>query len=641
MRKLRIDRRIQTVLAVVVILLLILTTIMPAFGEEKLKDIKNSWAKNEIEKLVAKNILSGYVDNTFKPEASVSRIEAVVMVTKLFNKADIDATYNNSKSKYQADFKKYNISTLASWAEPSLVFALERGMINRDLLSEFIKNGKVQNATRVEIAICLAKGLDIQSEINLNPMLTFNDVKTIPNAAKPYVDLLIKKGIINGKGDDKGNFNPLIPVNRASMAKMLSVASDLVKGGSPVVVPVNPPVVTPPVVNPPVVTPTPTDVITTIDGKVYDISNFADNTSITIVNAKGEKNTYSNKSTNISVKWGEEIAKLADIKTDMEVSVNVLAGKVYGIKLKNSELTKEGYFSSNSYNGQGAQTLGFRINDKYEEYKLESYIKVTLDGIDSSLYKLSKDDKVSLKIVNSKLTEINATSKSTDIYGTIKYIDSSKITLTKDKKDYDFSIDKNAKVERNNKTALLSEVRAKDTATLKLEYGKAMSIDADSVAEKVVGILKEVKLSSTEIPQISVQVDNELKTFKINPGCTVSINSRAAGLYDVFTRINNTITLRLESDVVTGIESDLSTSFTSVTGKIVSVDTRNNVIEMTTNDNKRVYINYKDSTADTLIQDNDGTLRSDDRLSRDDIITVTGEDKLGSINAKVITRMRY
>ena len=68
-------------------------------SEANLSDIdKDYWARAEISSLVAKGVINGYKDKTFKPENTITRAEAVTIVSRAFpTKADI------SKKKKFAD----------------------------------------------------------------------------------------------------------------------------------------------------------------------------------------------------------------------------------------------------------------------------------------------------------------------------------------------------------------------------------------------------------------------------------------------------------------------------------------------------------------------------------------------------------
>ena len=66
-------------------------------SEANLSDIdKDYWARAEISSLVAKGVINGYKDKTFKPENTITRAEAVTIVSRAFpTKADI-----NKKKKF-------------------------------------------------------------------------------------------------------------------------------------------------------------------------------------------------------------------------------------------------------------------------------------------------------------------------------------------------------------------------------------------------------------------------------------------------------------------------------------------------------------------------------------------------------------
>lgn len=60
-----------------------------------LSDIKNNWAKKDIESLLNLGIITGYPDNTFRPEKSITRAEAATMIMRQIRRQDaINAEFN-------------------------------------------------------------------------------------------------------------------------------------------------------------------------------------------------------------------------------------------------------------------------------------------------------------------------------------------------------------------------------------------------------------------------------------------------------------------------------------------------------------------------------------------------------------------
>ena len=73
-------------------------------SETNLSDIdKDYWARDQISSLVAKGVINGYQDKTFKPENTITRAEAVTIVSRAFpTKADI-----SKKKKFEDVSEKH------------------------------------------------------------------------------------------------------------------------------------------------------------------------------------------------------------------------------------------------------------------------------------------------------------------------------------------------------------------------------------------------------------------------------------------------------------------------------------------------------------------------------------------------------
>lgn len=635
MKKIRIKRWVKSTLAIVLAVFLIMTSVMYSFGAQMFTDVTDKhWSKKYVESMASKKIITGYSDATFKPDKSVSRIEAIVLITRLFDPKEVQSVYDANKSKYEKSLKDYGILTYADWSKEEIVFALEKKILNNEkLLSQFIKNGNSQNALRWEIAVYLARGLNLEKQLNKVVILGFKDTSQIPSEAKPYIDILIKKGIVNGSGDWKGNFNPKNPVTRAEMSKMLSVSYDLKSKNT----------------NTNTNTDKNTDkntesekdnqVLTSVEGKIDDVLEYNGTLTLTIKDSRDKKLVFSNKKSDISIKLGSQTVKVEDLKEGREVKLTISGSKVYSVKLSDVEEEKEGYFHTVSFDANGNHTIKFKIGSSYEEYKVNSSTKINLDGENASAYNLDKEDKVTIKIKNGVLEEIDAMSKNFKVEGIIQEVSSSKIEIETDdkhKKTYRFDIDKDVKVKRNNDSAKISDLRVGDKAELEVEYDEVKGIDADTVETTVKGILKEIKMA--KIPEITIlDEDNKTKTYKLASKFEVEIDNRSAGLYDL--RINHKIKITLESGEITEIEADDNVSMSTYTGKIKNIDTRDNEIELENNvDGKIIYIRYSTKVS---FSDIDGRSLDEDDFDDDDIISVIGEDKFGSVEAKLITRIEH
>lgn len=160
-------------------------------GVSKFTDISGSWAKNEIQVLASKNMISGYPDGTFKPDKSVTRAEFVSMLIKALgikqnvpdvptfsdvNKADwyygvVEAAKSAGiASGYGKEFKP-DMQITRQEMMVMVVNALKANKVEKfmskgdvSVLSKFKDGGKVQSWAKDAMAVGinnrLIKGID-------------------------------------------------------------------------------------------------------------------------------------------------------------------------------------------------------------------------------------------------------------------------------------------------------------------------------------------------------------------------------------------------------------------------------------------------------------------------------------------------
>lgn len=164
------------------------------------------WAREAIESLAAKNVISGYGDGTFAPNASVTREEFVKMVTAAFD-ISCDEKIYPFLDVFQRD-----------WFYPYVNAAYRAGIVNG--ISEELF-GVSQPITREDAAVILVrtaqyKGIILDSVREYND---FTDEAEISEYASQQIKVLYKSGIINGMED--GSFRPQDTCTRAETAKMI------------------------------------------------------------------------------------------------------------------------------------------------------------------------------------------------------------------------------------------------------------------------------------------------------------------------------------------------------------------------------------------------------------------------------------
>ncbi len=172
-------------------------------------DLKStSWAYHPVKQLVGKNVLTGYPDGTFRPDAFVSRYEFAKIMTlaiNLSNATNVEETFLDVKQ--------------ASWAYPYVEaskFYLSGYNISGD--SYFMGN---EEAVREDMAVALVKALSIEVGNDDTEALKtiFKDHQEIASNLKKYVLAAYKNGLISGYPD--GTFRPQGKITRAETASLL------------------------------------------------------------------------------------------------------------------------------------------------------------------------------------------------------------------------------------------------------------------------------------------------------------------------------------------------------------------------------------------------------------------------------------
>ncbi len=187
---------------------------VPDVNTVSLSDVNDvDWARVAIKALVARNIISGYPDNTYRPNNLITREEFAKIVSEAFDFERIDE---------QSCF--IDVST-DDWYY-DYVMALE----NNDIISGIGEGrfGIGNNLTREDMAVILVrimklKALEKESEKSNKAL---EDVDSAADYAKESIEVIFNSGIMVGDGK---NFAPKEPVTRAMVAKVIYEMIQLVE----------------------------------------------------------------------------------------------------------------------------------------------------------------------------------------------------------------------------------------------------------------------------------------------------------------------------------------------------------------------------------------------------------------------------
>jgi parallel beta-helix repeat protein len=143
-------------------------------------DVQGNWAQAYIEALVAKDVIAGFPDGTFRPNEPVTRAQFAAIINKAFSPAQIQPGINfvdvrNNYWAYQAIQSAYRGGFLSGY--PGQVFKAE------------------QRIPRVQVLVSLASGLKLRSE-DTNVLSVYNDATQIPSWASTAIAGATQKQLV-------------------------------------------------------------------------------------------------------------------------------------------------------------------------------------------------------------------------------------------------------------------------------------------------------------------------------------------------------------------------------------------------------------------------------------------------------------
>lgn len=241
-------------------------------------DIQNHWAKPFIQGLIDKGVISGFTDGTFKPDEKMTRAQYAALLVKAFNPsakrdginftdvADDFWAKNVIQEAYRGEFLsgfpdnsfKPNDNVQRAQVIVSLVNGLGLSASDGTVLSTYSDRAAIpdyakdevntatkkkivvsypdtkqldptKDATRAEVAAMVYQALvdanqvsEVNSDYIVSASKTFPDIQN--HWAKPFIEGLLDKGLISGFGD--GTFKPNEKMTRAQYAALLVKAFD-------------------------------------------------------------------------------------------------------------------------------------------------------------------------------------------------------------------------------------------------------------------------------------------------------------------------------------------------------------------------------------------------------------------------------
>lgn len=177
-------------------------------------DMGQHWATNSVVQLNSEGIVSGYLDDTFKPERDVKREEASKMIAAA---VEVLGGYSGNGSAKKNVF--YDV--MGRWSEESVGKLVNQGLISGYPDGSFRPEN---NMSRSEFCVVINKMLKKYIDVN-SPANSFGD--TEGHWAAKDISSLCSLDLVNGYRN--GNFRPDNNITRAEVAHILSKTLDLVR----------------------------------------------------------------------------------------------------------------------------------------------------------------------------------------------------------------------------------------------------------------------------------------------------------------------------------------------------------------------------------------------------------------------------
>ncbi|MBD1892469.1 S-layer homology domain-containing protein [Coleofasciculus sp. FACHB-SPT9] len=174
-------------------------------GPAQFSDVAGYWAEAFIQALVAKNLMSGFPDGTFQPEAAMTRAQYAAAIAKTFNLPPRPGNQSSFKD-IPADF----------WAARAIAKAASMGFISGFPDNTFRPG---QNLTRVQAIASLVSGLALTGG-NSSVLGVYGDRAQIPSYATDAVAVATTRRMVVNYPQVQ-QLEPMRDITRAEVAALI------------------------------------------------------------------------------------------------------------------------------------------------------------------------------------------------------------------------------------------------------------------------------------------------------------------------------------------------------------------------------------------------------------------------------------
>lgn len=611
------NKFLSVIIALSLILSCIATSSLAASTFPDVLSPDHDWASEQIEKMTESGIIKGYTDGTFKPDKAISKIEALILFSRVSGYSDkayseiADLAYE----KYQYLLQGLNIDSYNSFKR-EISFLLYKGVIAEDDVIEYLENGKyLDEFPRKDAAIFLSNLMDAEIEKTFADQLDFADNASISNNDAGYIAYVVENGFMNGVKKDDGSivFDADGALSRAQVCVLLyrimeNLDMSIEKG-----------------------------VVTSVN---------ADSGIVKLVNAAGDDKSY-------AVPEGAKIiidgatGTVEGILENSSIVVVRHGNNIYSVEAISPEVSKtlsgvvQGIIAGDNYS---RITIKLDGTEEVVSYYSGSELVVTTDGVKDSAKSLEVNDYVVLKLRGTEIVSVDRLTAEATVQGTVKSINlENPITLSvttvnevsEEETVSKYTVSESATIRRDGNSASLRDVLVGDKVVLTVKRGKITKIVATSVNGKVTGTVTAIKIAAQS--SVTVSSNGVEKEYAIGMDAAYIVAGGTATIYDL--RLGNVVTLTLSGSTATKIEQASDTSTTTKSGTVDNVSTAYAYINIVTTNavSEQIFASRVGSSINAKVIDGvTGREMDFKKIKKGDNIIATGAYSNGAFVAKTI-----
>jgi len=548
------------------------------YAETSFKDIKGHWAEKGIKEMVADKIILGYPDGTFKPDNSVTKLDTLIMASRVLG---VDKAENSEEAITAQDTYKSMLSSYDIYGKREISFLLNRKVFSKTEIDTYIKGANAKlNTKRYEAAIIFTKILGKESDVKNKTfvILPFTDSQQIPANAKAYVELMNDEGIMSGV--TKNEFKPNDVITRAQVASLLLRVNNKLGNTS-------------------VQTSAGTEA--TFTGTVDYISRAT--MLITVKNSSSSKNFTLLSST--PVKIDTATSTLNSLERGFSVTVKTKGTEILSVEAASRTFSKTitGIVSS----VVTTPTVKIAIKDSTDEdadtqsYGVDDYVQITKSSDNSTIDALAAGDFGTIYLTSAnKIGKIVVENSNRKVSGEVEDLtidDEVYLTIKTDNESKEYEVLSDVGVSRNGSSATLNDVKVGDAVTLTLSYNKVTAIKAESEEKTVEGTIEELLIGKSQ--KITIKDGKKTTTYPLSTDVKIKVDGETGLIYDL--RIGAKVEIDLDSNVAVSIKSQKKVETLEVRGTITLINLSLGLITIETDSDETVQI-YVDSS-DTKVND--------------------------------------